>query len=207
MIERGILVSAPMVKAILAGTKTQTRRALRPQPPDNACPPGWRWQVVPGGTWAPFDTGSSRRAFTIGRCRYGTPGDRLWVRETCSAFELPDGLDVVRYVADGGTRPIEDTEAAAEAWVKLNHYGGRGKGHVVPAIHMPRWASRITLEVTEVRVERLRAISEADAQAEGANDATGSHREHYAAIWAAINGPGAWDANPWVWAVSFRRIT
>jgi hypothetical protein len=128
----------------------------------------------------------------------------------------------VQYLADMGFRAIDDTRAAADRWVKLNHYGKRGKGHVVPAIHMPRWASRITLEVIDVRVERLQAISDGDAIAEGApciDEVTGrevlfpsaskcgTFKLGYRWLWESINGPGSWDANPWVWVVEFPRVT
>lgn len=128
---------------------------------------------------------------------------------------MPDGLDGVRYLADRGRRAIENTRQAADDWVKLNHYCGK-RGATVPAIHMPRWASRITLVVTGVRVERLQDISEADALAEGVN----VHQDHhgrpttsiyspvqaYRDLWEQINGPGSWDSNPWVWAVDFKRL-
>lgn len=159
--------------------------------------------VLDGRTW------TERAAPPPNMPRYQRPpGDRLWVRETCVAHELPDGLDGVLYLADQAFREIDNTEAAADAWVKLNHYGGRGRGHVVPAIHMPRWASRITLEITGARVERLQDISEADVQAEGC---TGSPLGQaadamlYPKLWDSINGPGAWERNPWVWVVEFRR--
>jgi hypothetical protein len=124
-------------------------------------------------------------------CPYGVPGDTLWVREA-HALSMP-----VRYVA---------TDAIHELRKKR------------PSIHMPRWASRITLKITDVRVERLHDISEADALAEGIVEKPdriwwvddgdpehgfGSPRAAYAELWSSINGPGSWDANPWVWAVSF----
>lgn len=120
-------------------------------------------------------------------CHYGIPGDRLWVRETCRAHELTDkeakndtygvmerlglesplcGLDGVIYKADGAFREIDNSPAASEEWMKLNYYRGK-RGATVPPIHMPRWASRILLEITDVRVERLQEISEADAKDEG----------------------------------------
>lgn len=163
MKERPIIFSAPMVRAILAGTKVQTR-------------------------------------FVLG-CPYGQPGDRLWVRE---AWARDDEDGQLMYRADVGR------DLCADAWR--------------PSIHMPRWASRITLEVTAVRVERLQDISEADAQAEGVipkwepgcsgrlMDAFGGFSfrpaaSAYAELWEQINGPGAWDANPWVWVVEFKRVT
>jgi hypothetical protein len=195
MTDRPILFSAPMVRALLAGTKTQTRRAWREQPPAGVNI-GW----VPGQSTTP----------------YGKAGDRLWVRETCRGEELPDGLDGVRYLADNAFRPIENTEAAVDPWMKLHHYRGL-RAATVPGIHMPRWACRITLEITGVRVERLADISEADAQAEGCvlecmtptGDDTGSAIHGpggFHALWSSINGTESWDANPWVWVVEFRRM-
>ena len=213
MKERPILFSGAMVRALLAGTKTQTRRIVKPQP-----------QMVTNNRTLPWegDPAALMRLMEIQgkHCPYGQPGDRLWVRETCRADELPDGLDGVRYLADRDWRAIENTRQAADDWVKLNHYCGK-RGATVPAIHMPRWASRITLEITGVRVQRLTDISEGDARAEGARECDpvsgrevllagqsqrGSFVLHYRDIWEQINGPGSWDANPWVWAVDFKRL-
>jgi len=188
-----------MVRAILDGTKTQTRR------------------VAKLTVWP--------RESDVLLCPHGQPGDRLWVRETCRADELPDGLDGVRYLADDHFEPIKSTEDAADQWVAMHNYrGGNGGGLIgptVPPIHMPRWASRITLEITRVRGERLRDISEADAMAEGARECDpvsgrevllagpsqrGSFVLHYRDIWGQINGPGSWEANPLVWVVEFQPI-
>lgn len=173
MTDRPILFSAPMVRAILAGTKTQTRRAFPVQPP-----PGVRVGIVNNMTQ-----------------RYGGPGDRLWVREAwrttgCGgrADDMPP-RDLqphpVWYVADG-TAPVDEC-----------------CGKVRPGMFMPRWASRITLNVTGVRVERLKTISHADAVAEGmaVDDAV----YDYMKLWQTLNGPESWDANPWVWVVEFKR--
>jgi len=173
MKERPILFSAPMVRAILAGTKTQTRRVVKcdirgPSDPMDT----WDWYDKKG-KWA----GAHGRGFPFKKtnaallCPYGQPGDRLWVREACLAEELPDGLDGVRYLADEAFLAIESTQEGADRWLALRYYGKRPSPvapvKTVPAIHMPRWASRITLEVTAVRVERLQDISIADAMAEG----------------------------------------
>lgn len=201
MTERPILMSAPMVRAILAGTKTQTRRVVKPQP-THFNPAGVPRRVNPDGG-----------ASAVIACPYGQSGDRLWVREAFGHFERNDTLkqgDRIYYRTDGEC-------------VELHPWR--------PSIHMPRWASRITLEVTGVRVERLQDISEADAVAEGiergdgfpgwyrgplAGDSpslvqcgfkipTAFPRLAYRALWESINGPGSWDANPWVWCVEFRR--
>lgn len=217
MKERPILISAPMVRAILAGTKTQTRRVV------TMC----RFDVMRNG-W-PYDC----TAHSLGRpmrCPCGQPGDRLWVRESVRAHELldkeaeddtygiietlglelpPYGLDGVIYTADNTFRPIDNTREAADAWMTLRAYRG-GADLTVPAIHMPRWASRIDLDITEVRVERLQDISEADAIAEGIQewidrgiDHDGYPRDAFRSLWESINGPGSWDTNPLVWVVKF----
>mgnify|MGYP001809841647 CR=1 FL=1 len=198
MKEIPILFSAPMVRALLAGTKTQTRRAWREQPPA-----GVRVAYVPGHTRTP----------------YGQRGDRLWVREAWRTTGDDGRCD------DMPPRDLQPHSVWYEAdgdahWRTL-------VGKLRPSMFMPRWASRITLEVTEVRVERLQVISEADAIAEGIeqftdflpsghwrrydkatfNSYVSSPVDSYASLWESINGPESWAANPWVWAVSFRRIT
>lgn len=189
MADRPILFSAQMVRALLAGTKTQTRRAVKPRKdPDYGC------QMAPG------EIAGDEHPERL--CPYGRPGDRLWVRETWLTVNGDDTFYRADYLAD----PAGD-RAHGVAWT--------------PSIHMPRARSRITLEVTGVRVERLQDISEEDARAEGVersgecnwrdyldhphNDFT-SARRSYRSLWDSINGPGSWDANPWVWVVEFRRV-
>ena len=195
---RGILFSAPMVRALLAGTKTQTRRVIKPDG-------RYRLDLV-----CPSDGGPAR-------CPQGAPGDRLWVREAWRADVAHDALPP-REIPPGS--PVF-MEASALNWQGGPHDGTPGK--LRPGMFMPRWASRILLEVTEVRVERLQDISEADALAEGVTpqwepgmsgrlmEALGgfSHRpaaSAYATLWEEINGAGSWDANPWVFVVCFRRV-
>ena len=199
MRERPILFSAPMVRAILAGAKTVTRRAVKECHID-AAPPASFFQWLRE------------------RCPYGLPGDRLWVRE---AFIHEPADFCWEASVSIPCRP-------ASTVYRADHEGDtRGAGWK-PSIYMPRNLSRITLEVTGVRVERLQDISEKDAQAEGIertedffgcpcwrvygepdgeevvapDDPIGSYRS----LWESINGPGSWEANPWVWAVSFRRL-
>lgn len=199
MRERPILFSAPMVRAILAGAKTQTRRPVKPRK-DRAI----------GCELACHELAGEVNAGDYMNAPWA-PGDRLWVRETfCDDWHMDRG--VIEYRADGELD--SDMFDAGCTWR--------------PSIHMPRWASRITLEVTDVRVERLQDISEKDAQAEGIertedffgcpcwrvygepdgadvvapDDPIGSYRS----LWESINGPGSWEANPWVWVVSFRRL-
>jgi hypothetical protein len=201
MKERPILFSAPMVRAILDGTKTQTRRVVK------AKHLPWLENSVLNfldGKW-------NQRPLP-----YGQTGDRLWVRETCRAEELSDGLDGVRYLADDGFVSIQPNEDGINRWLEMRDYGNRpntvARVKTVPAIHMPRWASRITLDITGVRVERLQACNEVDAISEGAPWAAcgapqeGSHKVGFAQLWESINGPGSWEANPWVWVVEFKRV-
>lgn len=215
MKERGILFSGPMVMAILAGRKTQTRRAIKPQPP--AATVGLNH--IDGTTWACIGNNGPNR-----KCPYGVPGDRLWVRETW-AVDAP--LDQVRREHEDmmpggiGHGPYFRTDPAHE------NSGLTWR----PSIHLPRWASRITLEITDVRAERLQDISEQDAKAEGIrsdilraddhapdricyvaepdhNHAYVTARDAYAKTWNHINAKTCpWRCNPWVWALTYKRIT
>jgi hypothetical protein len=226
--ERPILFSAPMVLAILASTKTQTRRVLKPQPPTWATEFGLSAFTPPGMLSARGSHPEHGPSETFVKQRWAQD-DRLWVRETW----MPDP-------------PIDDTWASTE-W---NGCGRRAadvptefqkpefclfaasfehaeQQRWVPSIHMYRWASRITLEIASVRVERLQSISEDDAKAEGvpaekivtawlgirprtiSGRAPCSYRESFELLWDGINGKRAgcaWADNPWVWAVSFKRI-
>ncbi len=226
MKERPILFSGPMVRAILDGRKTQTRRVIKHQPPgDVSLISVSRYHptiVDRHGEEAPGT--EIFGAFSDGgewgcKSPYGEPSDQLWVRETWrGVVEInPPGktteLGVARYVPDQEyCRRVEyqaTHERDGEPWR--------------PSIHMPRWASRITLEVTSVRVERLQDISEADAIAEGIDktaagfwgtygqrevDGTYSPRLSYQCLWDSLNASRGygWEANPWVWVVEFRRI-
>lgn len=206
MKERGILFSAPMVLALLAGTKTQTRRALNFQRLSGSHDVA---QVI--------STPDSLAAFVRTCCPYGVPGDRLAVREAWRTGVVFDH-EPPRNIPDCAPVRYEATEDALQP--------GQGQwGRYRHARFMPRWASRILLEVTEVRVERLQDISEEDAIAEGVTrvhrqwdtsvwthaPGSGLHeptaRDAYRRLWESINGPGSWAANPWVWAVSFKRVT
>lgn len=216
MADRPILMSAPMVRALLAGTKTQTRRVLRVP-----AHPAVRDWVLDSEFRATARAHSEEVAtqyvttFPHGRvrCPYGQPGDRLWVRENgwqrpeCSERDMRDGADTwpaYEYDADG----IDHAHVEL-----LKEWGWKRR----PSIHMPRWASRITLALTDVRVQRVQEISEDDALAEGADgphpaswhpDASeigpSSYVSGYRDIWNSINGPGSWEANPWAWALTFK---
>jgi hypothetical protein len=194
MIEKPILMSAPMVRAILEGRKTQTRRGIKFNEAGRIKYQGKQWhredpECVKGSP-------------------YGQPGDRLWAREAFTENTVipikdrPEG-DFI-YMADLNERGA-------------TKYAAKWK----PSIHMPRRASRITLEITGVRVERLNDICEDDAMAEGCeNDVvylfgddglpdwhTGKYAmERFEELWESINGEGSWHKNPWVWVIEFERI-
>lgn len=221
--ERGILFKAPMVRAILEGRKTQTRRIMKPQYDGDAlCSPRWfhttkedtHGQLTDGDLiFGTFDDNGEFGA----RFPYGAIGDRLWVRETwCHAA---DDDDRMKYNADGnldsscchyraGGLDVVHVDGAETK-------SGLPKSPWVPSIFMPRWASRITLEITNVRVERLNDITEEDAADEGIKFDTSlmgywegynTAREAFAKLWESINGAGSWSANPWLWVIEFQRV-
>lgn len=192
MKERPIQFSAPMVLALLDGTKTQTRRIMK-------SPPHHLDGGVPFGdppAWAMREGAAAGSA--VMRCPYGKRGDRLWVREAWRTVEVADPL------------PPRELDAAYRLWREADAPHQPGYGKLRPGMHMPRWAGRITLEVTGVRVERLQDISRGDAMSEGCpfpNMAQGDDpRAWFRDLWNSINGAGAWDANPWVWVVEFKRL-
>lgn len=201
--ERPILLGAPMVRAILYDNKSQTRRAVTPS---------LRWDSIEPlpafpGEWARYRSGVRHASIT---CPYGRPGDHLWVRETWATppyfdFVRPSDLQVgtpIYYVADGKESWGRHNELSSEATRSLPEFWTRR-----PSIHMPRWASRITLEITGVRVERLQEISASDALAEGVTHSTlNDPRVEYRWLWESIYSTGSWDANPWVWVIEFRKV-
>lgn len=226
---RPILFSAPMILALLAGTKTQTRRPVKPKHAPDAL---WGEDASTGlhrvfrfDEEAPADSVPWWNLGGINgaekHCPYGQAGDQLWVREAWSTHACFDSVTPrdlttrsIHYIADGDVK----------------------SGKYRPPMFMPRWASRITLEIVSVRVERLQDISEDDALAEGivcenvivsSYYAAGHHEvtadryffdgcpdegfesacEAYAALWEKISGAGSWAANPWVWHIEFKRIS
>jgi hypothetical protein len=238
MKERPILFSSPMVRAILDGRKTQTRRVMVPQP-EHLQLHEWRGEMIYEGEhrvwcwkthtfenlWDEYIREPERLELSC-MSPYGIVGDRLWVREAFAysvkdtdAFHEPgqyseDTHDIVCRATSEGTGEWERHEdgkrtSIAPPWK--------------PGIHMPRWASRIMLEITEVRVQLLQEIEGEDAAAEGIAVArcgcevcahssamcpadASAHIEEYAALWDSINGKRApWSSNPWVWALTFRR--
>ena len=213
--ERPIMFSAPMVRAILEGRKTVTRRALNAQALKNI---GYGVQL---GECHELPTEGPLHPNSVDYyndfCPFGQPGDRLWVRESWTADAQVDAVaprdlsqgEPIHYPADRGVRQTGCAMITP------------GKGR--PSIHMPRWASRILLEITDVRVERLQDISDEQAKAEGVRLYTdhaelgdwwhvegidtysADPRKSFELLWSSVGGD--WGANPWVWVVSFRRVT
>lgn len=232
--ERPILFSGEMVRAILDGHKTQTRRLMASkyfklemcqlsEPPHlRYCEFNYQRGVglYESGS-GPFDVsdfsegGSQWHAATF--CRYGLAGDQLWVRETFAETDS-DGGPVITYRAGGYL--INGATGSKRAGTFKNEVFAGEAGNVYPpdkwrpSIFMPRWASRITLEITNVRVERLQEITNSDCRAEGIRCASRDNknpmrrgqRDAYHLLWDSLHGKGAWDKNPWVWVISFCRV-
>jgi hypothetical protein len=187
--ERPILFSGPMIRPLLDGIKTQTRRIMKPQPKRDGY--SWYWHDY---TWfndrkRPIDvfTGGSLQP-----CPYGVPGSRLWVRETWCRVPCTDGKTHTVYRANW------ENAGCRLRWKS--------------AIHMPRAESRILLEIDHIGVERLHDITEADAMAEGVGRFfrgttryDGEARDTFSWLWNTIN-KGSWEKNPWVWRLKFRRV-
>lgn len=228
MKERGMIFNGEMARAILDGRKTQTRRIMKIQPSDGFHPTHNGYDLDLNAHWYTpgvvdkngylqpakkdvFGVADENEGYT---CPFGAVGDRIWVRE---AFQGPlvseelleeyraypekfENPEYCEYAADGGPRPeycdLDDN---------LRH-GWR------PSIHMPRWASRLTLEITSVRVERLRDLSEDDAKSEGITPPSGGvlpgweYRINFRELWMSIYGSDNWEANPWVWVIEFKVV-
>ena len=211
MRERPILFNGEMVRAVLDGRKTQTRRVIKPQPTFTDGP----YLQESGLAEFAWCSGEDDR-FELRRCPYGQPGDRLWVRETWAAEEDYDSF-----------APSAFGPGGHKIWFKAGgdepENGAIGKTR--PSIFMPRWASRILLEVTDVRVERVQDISEEEARAEGiidggclmcgepepcgCDDPRPDARDAFVWLWNSINAKRGygWDVNPWVWVVEFKVIS
>lgn len=202
MKERPILFSAPMVRAILAGRKTQTRRICKPQPDGywNKATNTFS-HVYQAGYMPWWQLGGINH-----KCPYGSPGDRLWVRETWAIASIYDHLPPSAVCIDlpkGPGRP--PTKVKYPATDAINGIRRR------PSIHMPRWASRLTLEILNVCTEPLHDITEHDAWSEGCRDSEIPIKHKTAVdwfnfLWQSINGPGSWTRNPWVWVVKFAVV-
>lgn len=195
MKERPILFSAPMVRALLDGTKTQTRRIVKPQPDHPHFYKRHKLTTDDEGIEIYLTSAVMAKAIKF---PYGQIGDRLWVRESWQAWSEFDR--------------VKEDAISIEARERLNYLadGNVWDARSRPSIHMPRWASRITLEITGVRVERLQEISDCDAIEEGVDrtntSISGYAKERYKRIWGSINGAGSWNENPWVWVIQFKRI-
>lgn len=181
---RPILFNADMVQALLSGRKTQTRRIVKPQPIE-------RLGLVYFKTYENFGFNKEGLkaigCFELG-CPFGKVGDLLWVRET---LECANG-EAIGYPADGMWLPNDP-------WI--------WKRRTLPSIHMPKWASRLTLEITDIKVERLFDITDKDCIAEGCEGCESlyySPHDEFFELWKSINGQASLDSNPWVWAISFK---
>lgn len=199
MKERGMIFNAEMVNAILSGRKTQTRRPIK-----------WKQtrfteiaERDDGSLW-PWAEDCERGGDIWFTCPFGEVGDRIWVRETFRVHSRATDVATLVYRANVRNSWTEQTHrvpvavcnkpATPEKWT--------------PSIHMPRWSSRITLEITDVRVERLNSITESDAEAEGVTD-TGFGDllvDGFRYLWKSIYGDDSWQANPWVWVIEFKRV-
>lgn len=221
---RGMIFNSEMVRAILDGRKTQTRRIMKVQPEPSKSRPGDFWfsskkleSMVHISDFAPGNSPIADYHLFIQEhcCPFGAVGDRIWVRETWARYNIDQNSHDLAYRA---TTPADWPE----------------EGRWRPSIHMPRWASRILLEITNVRIERLNAISPENAESEGLErtnftgfgDEPGLPSypepdvyfdplkkqwkeyppEAFAGLWESIYGEGSWKANPWVWVIEFKRV-
>ncbi|HBQ5942858.1 TPA: morphogenetic protein [Klebsiella pneumoniae subsp. pneumoniae] len=206
--ERGMIFNAEMVRAILDGRKTQTRRIIKPQPEATLSGSlSGKWLSRPlNGLLLP-----KIEDIAI-HCPFGVVGDRIWVRETFQGplfdYDLMDS-----YCKD--PTPFEKPEFCvykADGVPAPEFYDADDELHCCwrPSIHMPRWASRILLEITNVRVERLKSISDGDALREGCSTADMKSgdcvADVFARLWASIYGSSSWNANPWVWVIEFKCV-
>lgn len=212
--ERPILFSAPMVRAILDNRKTQTRRIMKHQPPDEDYQISWlinttdpdKKHLQGKAHWINMKGKQNKESDIFFDCPYGKIGERLWVRETFAKMHDESGFG-------SGYMEYKASCKHPESIIWK------------PSIYMPRWASRILLEITNVWVERLNSISEKDCYAEGIEELDGHFDESeycsiakkigacigdskpiFVQLWESINGQGSWDLNPWVWVVEFKRI-
>lgn len=233
--ERGIMFSGPMMRALLEDRKTQTRRIMEPDSPHPI------HAVLPMDGMPGFfdvqhvDPRGGFFAYGL-KCPYGQPGDRLWGREAWKYADwTEDGMPYIGYRADGGKRLVENvpdewSERLTNIWADLSEPANYDIDNRAadrkwrPAMFMPRWASRLTLEITDVRVERVQEIGEMDALAEGieeleqgppmerfwapdGDDGHHSAANAYAELWDSINGKThPWASDPFVWAISFKRV-
>ena len=244
MIERGMIFNGEMVRAILDGRKTQTRRIMKVQPESNQLgllliTDSTKHSDIGKYHWAESNATGNHVRSKLFSSPFGAVGERIWVRETWATLGNEEGcyVDWEDNLCKGDERSAARIYRASceqrpgdyglwsipdDAYWKPHTKEHKFEGAWRPSIHMPRWASRILLEITDVRVERLNAISEEDARAEGiidggclncgepepcgcANpepDAT----DAFAYLWQSIYGQDNWNANPWVWVIEFKRV-
>ncbi|MEN7460392.1 hypothetical protein [Pantoea dispersa] len=224
MTERGMIFNADMVRAILDGSKTQTRRIapisqLKIEPYEHDMVT-WNVQfskpvkgVTRSYSGGRLSEAEARQVIASRFCPFGQPGDRLWVREAWMPDAPRDGTwaDVEFYGCKGSPLSmIPERYRKPEHCIHRASWDGSEMVGWTPSIHMPRWASRITLEITGVRVERLNDISEDDAKAEGAPTECcvigDKHFLGFRSLWRSIYGADSWQANPWVWVIEFKRV-
>ncbi len=216
-----MIFNGEMVRAILDGRKTQTRRVIANVGNDNCLPLQKRTKTKDGIYTHVID------APIYGLCPFGKIGDRIWVRETWSDVNL-DGAPAVAYRADDEVYDLMEDKSLLDEDGAFNYQDPRVRkyqfaawhsdlisgieGDWRPSIHMPRWASRLTLEITCVRVERLRDLSEDDAKSEGITPPSGGvlpgweYRINFRDLWMSIYGADNWEANPWVWVIEFKVV-
>lgn len=212
--ERSIIMSGAMVKALLAGKKTQTRRLIKPQPPSGF----WFYELTD-------DLGYSEAGFVQNeledplyyRCPYGKPGDKLWVKETWrhygNLYKGNKAYALVEYRADGACRQIE-----LKIPLPTRSWWDSGKKPWASPIFMPRWASRITLKVTKIRIQQVQDIGANDIFKEGIDKweeyeggrviSVAQARGRFRQLWNSLYAKGdfGWDSNPWVWVIEFKRV-
>ncbi|EQA5356141.1 hypothetical protein [Serratia marcescens] len=244
MKERPVIFNGEMVRAIIDGRKTQTRRIMAVQPESNQfgllrITDSTKRSDIGKYHWAESNATGTHQRSALFSCPFGQVGDRLWVRETFAVLGNEDGCPIDW---DGNLIKGDEKQAAriykASCWQEPGNYGlwsipdrdTQYEGTWRPSIHMPRWASRILLEITAVRVERLSDISVDDAKAEGVRalennfgngpaycdyllpnlDDTAEWynraSDSFKSLWKSIYGAESWRANPWVWVIEFRRV-
>lgn len=207
MKERPIIFNNEMVRAILDGRKTQTRRVIKPQPTK------WLKYQLTSRDWITFQGNDDPDDLCVWKCPYGVPGDRLYVRETwqiCSREEVIPGEPTIPWAHNPEQLVVVYRASSQE--VNPDHPEW-GRSRWRPSIHMPKWAARLWLEITDIRVERVQDISEDDARAEGViNDPVVPWVDQpitwFSRLWNSINEKRSygWDVNPWVWVVTFRVV-
>ncbi|MFJ5159481.1 hypothetical protein ACIP6T_09910 [Pantoea sp. NPDC088449] len=227
MCERGIHFNSEMVRAVMEGRKVQTRRIMKVQPESHQfgllrITDSTKRGDIGKYHWAESNATGVHTRSALFSCPFGAVGDRLWVRETWADVNH-EGCPAVAYRADGEVRDLNEDEGEEddpnlEKYWFANWYPdliNGTEGRWTPSIHMPRWASRITLEITGVRVERLNSMTESDALAEGCNGGhdsipgymySATPHEHFHHVWQSIYGADSWQANPWVWVIEFKRV-